>query len=369
MHPPSPQLRRRGFLGLVLSYAIIIRLSPLGAAQLMNPDVMNPEVQAWFGSQPLERLNETCVLLDQKERASDDGRVEDATAAAAAPTVNRTSTVYLTMSLNRYIVAEAPGQASPGSLSHEYSYVSVVTSWADLPPATPTSWPYELTHTVKVDRFPVERTIYNNLHASPCPSVTAGKPSLDQVWHSTFIHYQADPDRYMPAGVTVPPSIATAEAAVDPAGEVDEADGDGDFDGDGSSPPSNARLAPAAAAAAVAECSEDLEMSDDMMDPECVAGGWEDTACLGQCPEVDGEIVCTRQFISSSNWPDRAYDDEDRVWAIGAFGRACWTPGERGYKLLNKPCLRGDHWLGCAPGKGYDYDWLPTGHDNSDLES
>jgi len=78
-------------------------------------------------------------------------------------------------------------------------------------------------------------------------------------------------------------------------------------------------------------------------DPVCEGLGL-DTACLGQC-RVDGEGVFECRGML---WP---YDTPEE----GYWGRVCWG-GEKNASIhqLATPCLAGDHWMGCEPGKGWN---------------
>jgi hypothetical protein len=74
-------------------------------------------------------------------------------------------------------------------------------------------------------------------------------------------------------------------------------------------------------------------------DEECVARGM-DTACIGQCPQnEDGLFICPEEIH------DRAIDLK-----MG-LGRVCWQENSTAH-ALHKPCLKGDHWVGCVPGVG-----------------
>lgn len=75
-------------------------------------------------------------------------------------------------------------------------------------------------------------------------------------------------------------------------------------------------------------------------DEECKALGM-DTACIGQCEAIaDGSFRC-RQEAQNEEYP-RNY---------GRLGRGCWLVNDTFHQLV-KPCLNGDHWVGCMPGGG-----------------
>jgi hypothetical protein len=74
-------------------------------------------------------------------------------------------------------------------------------------------------------------------------------------------------------------------------------------------------------------------------DDECVKRGM-DTACIGQCPQnEDGLFIC----------PEQVYG-QDVDLSMG-LGRVCWVKNATAY-ALHKPCIEGDHWVSCIPGKG-----------------
>jgi hypothetical protein len=249
----------------------------------------------------------------------------------AAPIAS--TTVFVTMSTSHSI---HNGEiALPILVSYAYTYLSVVTSIEDLPPATPTSWPYSLTHTMLVDRIDITASTFGNLRlddtvAAPCPQTTVGTSHLGYALHTTFVHHRRAAATHLPAGVTA---------------HADSPD--------------------------VVPCSADVAAFEP--DAECAARGaaW-DTACLGQCPAVGGEFVCRREWMGPFNQPREVADGgsaDGHRWAVGDLGRVCWeVSGEtRRFSVLNKPCLKGDHWVGCAPGKGIDSKWRPNDHDNSGL--